>query len=94
VNPTAISAVVPRRRASVAGRITRVRQFRRPWVRFDVELSDGTGTLILRFMGRSRVPGMESGRYVAAEGTPALEHGVLIVRNPRYTFRPARCQSG
>jgi hypothetical protein len=32
------------------------------------------------------VPGMVTGSRVIAEGTPALERGVLLMRNPLYSF--------
>jgi hypothetical protein len=83
---TAMSAVVPRVRTTVAGRIIAVRAYRRPWMRLDVELGDGTGTLILRFTGRSAVPGMSPGRRVGAEGMPSGQGGTLFMLNPHYVF--------
>lgn len=83
---TALSAVVPRVRATVAGRIIAVRAYRRPWMRLDVELSDGTGTIILRFMGRAAIPGMSPGRRVGAEGMPSAQGGALFMPNPYYAF--------
>jgi hypothetical protein len=83
---TAIAALVLRRRAVIAGRIESVASFERPWVRTDAVLGDGTGTLVLRFMGRAAVPGIIGGRRLVAEGTPALERGVLLMRNPLYSF--------
>ncbi len=83
---TAIAALVPRRRSLVAGKIESVASFERPWVRTDVVLADDTGSLVLRFMGRAAVPGMGVGRRVVAEGTPAIERGVLLMRNPLYSF--------
>jgi hypothetical protein len=83
---TAIAALVPRQRSRVAGDIQSVTSFERPWVRTDAVLVDGTGALILRFHGRCRVPGITSGSRVVAEGTPALERGVLVMRNPLYSF--------
>jgi hypothetical protein len=83
---TAIAALVPRQRARVAGDIRSVTSFDRPWVRTDAVLVDGTGTLVLRFFGRFGVPGVTSGSCVAADGTPALERGVLVMRNPLYSF--------
>jgi hypothetical protein len=88
VGATAISAAVPRRRATLEGRITAVRASTRPWVRFDVELSDGTGSVTLRFVGRTEVPGMRPGRRLSVEGTPAEDHATLIMLNPLYEFRP------
>ena len=86
---TAIAALVPRRRARVAGEIESVVSFERPWVRTDAVLVDGTGALVLRFTGRAAVPGMVAGARVVAEGTPALERGVLLMRNPLYSFAAA-----
>jgi hypothetical protein len=81
-----MSSVVPRVRTTVAGRIIAVRAYRRPWMRLDVELGDGTGTLILRFTGRAAVPGMSPGRRVGAEGMPSVQGGTLVMLNPHYAF--------
>ena len=81
-----MSAVVPRVRTTVAGRIIAVRAYRRPWMRLDVELGDGTGTLILRFTGRAAIPGMSPGRRVGAEGMPSEQGGTLFMLNPHYAF--------
>ncbi len=86
---TAIAALVPRQRSRVAGKVESVVSFQRPWVRTDAVLVDGTGALVLRFHGRAAVPGMTTGACVVAEGTPALERGVVIMRNPLYSFAAA-----
>jgi hypothetical protein len=83
---TAIGALVPRQRSRVAGEIESVVSDERPWVRTDAALVDGTGVLVLRFMGRAGVPGIAAGARLIAEGTPALERGVLLMRNPLYSF--------
>jgi hypothetical protein len=83
---TAIGALVPRQRSRVAGEIESVVSYERPWVRTDAVLVDGTGVLVLRFMGRAGVPGIAAGARLIAEGTPALERGVLLMRNPLYSF--------
>jgi hypothetical protein len=83
---TAIAALVPRHRSRVAGKVESVTSYQRPWVRTDAVLVDGTGSLILRFMGRSGVPGMVAGSRVVAEGTPGLVRGELLMRNPLYSF--------
>jgi hypothetical protein len=90
---TAISAAVSRRRATLEGRITAVRTYARPWVRFDVEMTDGTGSLTLRFVGRRAVPGMRPGRRLSVQGTPAEDHSTLVMLNPLYEFRPDCCQT-
>jgi hypothetical protein len=86
VSPTAISAFVPRRRNSVRGEIVSVVSYQRPWVRTDAEISDGTGTLVLRFFGRASVPGFANGRHVLAQGTPGLAGGRMVMINPLYSF--------
>ncbi len=83
---TAIGALVPRQRSRVAGKVESVVSFQRPWVRTDAVLVDGTGWLVVRFHGRAAVPGMAAGARVVAEGTPALERAVLVMRNPLYWF--------
>jgi hypothetical protein len=85
---TAISAAVPRRRLTLEGQITAVRPYGRPWVRFDVEMTDGTGSVTLRFLGRHAVPGMIPGRTLRVEGTPAEDHSKLVMLNPLYEFTP------
>jgi len=86
VTTTAIAALTLRRRCTVDGEVVSVVSFERPWVRTEAEIDDGTGTLVLRFDGRRGVPGLEPGRRVRAEGTPAAERGALVLRNPRYSF--------
>jgi hypothetical protein len=81
-----IAALVPRQRSFVTGEIESVVFFERPWVRTDAVLVDGTGSLVLRFMGRVVVPGIVAGAHVLVEGTPALEGGVVLMRNPLYSF--------
>lgn len=73
----------------MAGQVESVVSFERPWVRTDAVLVDGTGELVLRFHGRTVVPGMAAGAHIVAEGTPAFERGVLIMRNPLYSFAVA-----
>jgi hypothetical protein len=87
VTPTAIAAAVPRRRTKVAGRVTDIACFARPGIRFDAKLSDDTGTVTLRFLGRSQIPGFVVGRLLIAEGTPARTRGVLVILNPLYEFQ-------
>ena len=86
---TTIASQVIRRRAVVRGKVISVVSYQLPWIRTDVELSDGTGAIVLRFMGRAELPGFAMGRCMTAEGTPALERGVLLMRNPLYSFAGA-----
>ena len=83
---TAIGDLEPRRRATVVGNVLSVMALKLPWVRTDAEVGDGTGVVVLRFMGRAAVPGLSPGRRIVAEGTPGLRDGVLVIPNPRYEF--------
>ena len=94
MTPTAISAVVPRRPTILVGRVVAVAAHVRPWVRFNVEFCDGTGTIILRFMGRTEVPGLVPGRRMSVDGTPAMEGDSLIMLNPLYTLLDDDVQEG
>jgi hypothetical protein len=84
---TAIAAVVPRQRTAVRGEVVSVVSYRQPWVRTDAEITDGSGSLLLRFLGRSGIPGLMAGCQVMAEGTPGLVRGVLVMLNPRYSLQ-------
>jgi hypothetical protein len=86
MSSTAISAVVPRRPTMVSGQVVAVAAHVRPWVRLTVELCDGTGTITLRFMGRTEVPGIVLGSHLRVEGTPWMEDGILVLVNPLYEF--------
>jgi hypothetical protein len=86
VTTTAIAAVVPRQRVRVCGTVKSVSKHQLPWVRTDVEISDGTGTIVLRFLGRSSVAGVGAGCEVVAEGTPRRDGTMLVMLNPLYSF--------
>jgi hypothetical protein len=83
---TAISAVVVRRHAVLAGWVTEVAAHVRPWVRVEVQLCDGTGTITLRFLGRTEIPGIVPGSRMTVEGTPWMDGHTLLMLNPLYEF--------
>ena len=83
---TPISTLVPRQRSKLKGRIETVELHLWPATSYRVELSDGTGTVFLRFAGRSSLPGFEPGRWLGVEGTPAEILGQLVILNPLYCF--------
>jgi len=89
-----IASAALRRRTTLRGEVVNVVAYERPWVRSDVTVSDGTGNLVLRFMGRRHIPGMVPGRRVRADGTPGLVRGNLVMVDPLYSFDDAGCGSG
>jgi hypothetical protein len=52
----------------------------------EAELDDGTGVVILRWVGRERIPGIVEGTSLVVEGTVLDEHGRLVLLNPLYRF--------
>ena len=89
-----IAAVESRQRATLRGEIVSVNGFETPWVRTNAVVSDGTGTLVLRFVGRRSIPGIDVGRTVVVKGTPGFVSGELVMLNPIYSFEEAGCDSG
>jgi hypothetical protein len=81
-----IASAVPRHRVTLRGEIVSVHSSEAPFVRTDVVLSDGSGILVLRFVGRRSIPGLHVGRSVVVEGTPGLVDGRLVMLNPLYSF--------
>ena len=86
MNSTAIAAAVLRRPTVLVGRVVAVAVYVRPWVRLHVELSDGTGTITLRFLGRTEISGVVHGVHLRVEGTPSKEGDAIIMLNPHYAF--------
>lgn len=56
-------------------------------------LDDGTGRILLRWLGRDHVPGVRTGARLAARGTVLEERGRLVVLNPAYRFAPPSTSS-
>jgi hypothetical protein len=89
VSVTAIRSLVPRRRATVTGEVRSVTSSRRPYVRSEAELDDRRGAIVLRFLGRSLVPGFVPSLHMVATGTQGTERGELVRLNPLYCLAPA-----
>ena len=86
-----MASLVPRKRAIVAGQVRAVVSYERPYVRTEAELRDGTGLVVLLFVGRASVPGVAVGAHMVAEGTPRPDHEALVMLNPRYWFEAGEC---
>ena len=91
---SAIATAVPRHRTTLLGTVLSVVTAESPWVHTDAVLGDDTGTLLLRFVGRSSVPGLVTGRKLVVDGTPGVLGGGLVMLNPVYSFDGAGSGSG
>jgi hypothetical protein len=54
----------------------------------EAELFDGSGTVTLVWLGRRRIPGIEPGRSMSAEGRLADRDGRKVMYNPLYSLEP------
>ena len=80
-----ISEVRPRTPARVAGRVRSVRV--QPWAgvpSLECTLDDGSGRVLVTFMGRRRVPGIEPGARLLVEGMVGTHRGQPAILNPIY----------
>ena len=55
----------------------------------DAELYDGSGSVHLVWLGRSRIAGIEPGRALVARGRVAEQDGLKVIFNPWYELKPA-----
>ena len=53
----------------------------------DAELYDGSGSVHLVWLGRSRIPGIEPGRPLVARGRISEHDGVKVIFNPWYELK-------
>lgn len=54
----------------------------------DAELYDGSGSVHLVWLGRSRIAGIEPGRVLVARGRVAEHDGLKVIFNPWYELKP------
>ena len=52
----------------------------------EVVLSDGTGTVAARWLGRRKIPGLALGSRLIVEGVLGHEQGVKRIVNPMFEF--------
>ncbi len=80
-----IAEVHYRQRVRVAGRVKSVRvQPKAGTTNLECVLTDGTGGLLLVFQGRPRIPGIEPGARLVAEGMVGAWGRRLAILNPDY----------
>jgi hypothetical protein len=53
----------------------------------DAELFDGSGSVHLVWLGRSRIPGIEPGRLLVARGRVSEHDGIKAIFNPWYELK-------
>lgn len=54
----------------------------------EAELYDGSGTLMVLWLGRRRISGIRPGAVVRVEGRIGAHGGERVLYNPRYELRP------
>jgi hypothetical protein len=54
----------------------------------EAELYDGTAALVLIWLGRRRIEGIEPGRVLTATGRVSTQEGRRVIFNPRYELQP------
>lgn len=50
----------------------------------EAELDDGTGSIVVVWLGRRRIGGVVPGRAIKVEGRTSLQEGRRVMFNPRY----------
>jgi RecG-like helicase len=84
---TPIAEVTMRERARIAGVIRRLTVFpMKDNESLEAVVADGTGELVVRFMGRRAIGGLGLGTRVVLEGLVAEQRGVRQMMNPRLEF--------
>jgi hypothetical protein len=84
---TPISALHPRQRARVAGRVKSLTV--QPWGNvptLQVQLTDDQGKLTVAFLGRRQIAGLAPGSRILVDGTVTERRGHLVMINPDYEF--------
>jgi hypothetical protein len=95
----AVAGAAPRQRAVLTGTVRRVvvRHARSAsatvgvpgrGTSLDAVLDDGTGTIVVRWVGRDSVPGVHVGARMSVQGTVVHLHGRNVPLNPLYRFEP------
>lgn len=99
-----VADALPRCRATLRGTVVDVSVHRRTVDRvlqraggtwLDALLHDGTGVLLLRWLGRHEVPGLARGVGLTVEGTVSSSpDGLPMILNPLYRFGDPRPVDG
>lgn len=79
-----VAEASPRRRIALTATVVSAKCRYRPALVFEAEVDDGTGRLVLGWLGRDHIPGVGRGALLRVEGTVLLLHGRRVVLNPLY----------
>ena len=80
----------PASEVTVLGRVRSVELSPRDAVAtLEAELFDGTEGVTLVWLGRRRIPGIEPGRTIKAQGRIAMRDGHKVLYNPYYELQTA-----
>ncbi len=86
---TPCAQLAGRRRAVVSGTLRAVTLRPQGGVpALEAELSDGTGSLVLVWLGRREIAGVQAGTSIRVEGFVACTGGRKVLYNPRYELVP------
>jgi hypothetical protein len=78
-----VAMAADRARVAVSGAV--VQACARPWGlghALEITLDDGTSQIVLAFLGRRRIAGVDVGCQLVAAGTVGRHHGHRVVLNP------------
>lgn len=84
---TRIADAMPRTKVRLAGMVRRITV--RPVEGFEaleIVLSDGTGLVTARWLGRRKIPGLALGSRLMVEGVLGEEQGAKRIVNPTFEF--------
>lgn len=85
---TPVAQTVDRERVRVAGTLRTVTLRPRAGVpALEAELFDGSGSVMIVWLGRRQIAGIEPGRQLIVEGRIANIGGVRVIFNPKYELR-------
>lgn len=54
----------------------------------EAELDDGTGSIVVIWLGRRRIAGVSPGRGIRVQGRIGVQDGTRVMFNPRYELLP------
>jgi hypothetical protein len=90
VGCTPIAEAVDREKVVVAGTLKHVTLRPRSGTpALEAELYDGSSSVIVVWLGRRRIAGIEPGVTLTVQGRLSTQDGVRVIYNPRYELRSA-----